>query len=211
MPRHYDLGRRAEQQAETRGRILTAALDLYCDRGYAATTTGVVAAAADVAPGTVRNHFPTLHDLAQAAGEQVLSDLAPPDPSILHGLATVGERVERLTQELVAFFERAEPWWSLLQRDPQLARAWAGLEERYERDLDRLLRAALGPLADDRVVMVVTATTVGPPLHYALRGAGLAATEAVRAQLGVIVPWLEAMGTERAGSSPAGRVRPATP
>jgi AcrR family transcriptional regulator len=200
MPRRYDLGRRAEHQAETQRRILAAALDLYRAQGYAATTTRAVAQAADVVPATVRNHFPTPSDLAQAAGDQVLRDLAPPDPSILDGLATTSERVERLAQELVAFFERSEAWWSLLQREPELARAWGGVADRYERDFGQLLRAALGPLADDPVVMVVTATTVGPPLHYALRGAGLSATAAVDAQIGLITPWLEAAERVRAGA-----------
>jgi AcrR family transcriptional regulator len=197
VPRRYDLGRRAEQRAETRRRILSAAVDLYRSKGYAATTTRAVAEAADVVPGTVRNHFPTLSDLAQAAGEQILVDLAPPDPSMLDGIATVGERVERLARELVVFFERSEAWWSLLQRDPELARAWAGVAEQYEVGFDRLLRATLGPMADDPVALVVTASTVGPPLHYALREAGLTATVAVEAQLSVIVPWLEAMERDR--------------
>jgi hypothetical protein len=95
------------------------------------------------------------------------------------------------------FFERSEAWWSLLQRDPELARAWAGVAEQYEVGFDRLLRATLGPMAEDPVALVVTATTVGPPLHYALRGAGLTATVAVEAQLSVIVPWLEAMERDR--------------
>jgi AcrR family transcriptional regulator len=208
VPRRYDLGRRAEQQVETRRRILAAAVDLYRSKGYAGATTRAVAEAADVVPGTVRNHFPTLSDLAQAAGEQILVDLAPPDPSILDGIATVGERVERLARELVAFFERSEAWWSLLQRDPELARAWARVAERYEVGFDRLLRSALGPLADDPVALVVTATTVGPPLHYALRGAGLTATVAVEAQLSVIVPWLDAMDRDPSGGWHSGRRQP---
>ncbi|OGO59524.1 MAG: hypothetical protein A2V85_09315 [Chloroflexi bacterium RBG_16_72_14] len=191
MPRAYRLGRRAEQQAETRRRILAVALELYRARGFAATTMRMIANAADVAQATVRNHFPTPLDLAVAAGEQVLDDLRPPDPSILDGLATTHERVERLTRELIAFFERGEPWWSALQRDPELARAWAGVSEAYEQGFARLLGAALGPLADDPVAMAVMANAVGPPLHYALRGAGLSPAAAVEAQLDVVVPWLE--------------------
>jgi AcrR family transcriptional regulator len=210
MPRRYDLGRRAEQQAETRRRIVAATLDLYQARGYSATTTRAVAEAADVVPATVRNHFPTLSDLAQAAGEQILADLAPPDPSILDGLPTAGARVERLARELVAFFERSEDWWSLLQREPELARAWAGVAERYERSFDRLLRAALGPLADDPVAMVVAATTIGPPLHYALRGAGLSAMAAVDAQLSLIAPWLETASRETGIATRSGRRRSGT-
>jgi AcrR family transcriptional regulator len=191
MPRPYRLGRRAEQQDDTRRRILSAALGLYRVRGYAATTTRAVAQAADVAPATVRNHFPTPHALAIAAGEAVLRDLRPPDPAILDGLTTVPERFERLIGELVGFFQRGESWWSMLQSDTELARAWAPLAEMNEQAFGRLLEAALGPLASDPVAMAVTGTTVGPPLHYALRGAGVPADQAAEVQVGVIVPWLE--------------------
>jgi AcrR family transcriptional regulator len=201
MPRTYRLGRRAEQQAETRRRILEAALGLYRQGGYAAATTVAVADAADVARATVRNHFPTPLDLAVAAGDQVLDDLRPPDPSMFDGLASTADRVERLARELVAFFERGEPWWSVLQRDADLARAWTGAAEAYETGYARLLRGALGPLADDPVAVAVTSNTVGPPLHYALRSAGLSPDDAVDAQLSVILPWLERR------ESPSGRER----
>jgi AcrR family transcriptional regulator len=191
MPRPYRLGRRADQQADTRRRILAAALDLYRAGGYAAATTRAVAKAADVAPATVRNHFRTPLALAAAAGEQVLHDLRPPDPSILDGLTTVAQRIERLTSELVAFFDRGQPWWFVLQRDPELSQAWTGVAQAYEQGFIRLLRATLGPLADDPVVMAVTGNAVGPALHYALRGAGVSSADAVDAQRSVIIPWLE--------------------
>jgi AcrR family transcriptional regulator len=191
MPRGYRLGRRADQQLATRRRILAAAVDLYRERGYAGTTIRAVADAADVVPGTVRNHFPSPFALAQAAGQQALIDLQPPDSAILDGLSTIPERVERVVRELVPFFARGEAWWSLLQRDPELARAWAGAAEAYERGFQRLLRAALGESADDPAAMAIAATTVGPALHYALRGAGLSPADAADAQVAVIVPWLE--------------------
>jgi len=200
MPRQYRLGRRAEQQAATRRRILAAALDLYRSGGFGAATTRAVASAADVAPATVRNHFPTPRALAEAAGDQVLGDLQPPDPSIFDGLATTTARVERLTRDLIAFFERGGPWWMVIQRDPELAEAWSGVSRSYEEGFARLVRAALGPLAGDRVATTVTSVAVGPPLHFALRGAGLSEADAVEAQLGVILPWLAA----REGHDPGG-------
>jgi AcrR family transcriptional regulator len=191
MPRAYRLGRRADQQLDTRRRILAAAIELYGERGYAGTTIRAVADAADVVPGTVRNHFPTPLALAEAAGEQALTDLQPPDASILEGLSTIPERVERAARELISFFARGEKWWSILQRDPELARAWGAAADAYEHGFQRLLRTALGELADDPAAMAIATTTVGPPLHYALRGAGLSAAAAVDAQVEVIVPWLE--------------------
>lgn len=191
MPRPYRLGRRAEQQAETRDRILGAAVELYRTLGYAGTTTKAVAHAADVAPATVRNHFATPEALAAAAGTRILDDLRPPDPSIVEGDPSLASRVAKLAVELAAYFERGSPWWPVLQRDPELAAAWAGVAEAAELGLVRLFRAALGPLADDPVAMAVARTTIGPPLHITLLMSGLSRSDAVEAQLDVVIPWLE--------------------
>lgn len=191
MPRPYRLGRRAEQQAETKDRILGAAVELYRTRGYAGTTTKAVAQAADVAPATVRNHFATPEALATAAGTRILDDLRPPDPSIVEGDPSLASRIARLAVALAAYFERGDPWWPVLQRDPELAAAWAAVAEAAELGLVRLFRAALGPLADDPVAMAVARTTIGPPLHITLLMSGLSRSDAVEAQLEVVIPWLE--------------------
>jgi AcrR family transcriptional regulator len=51
-------GRRATRKRDTRGRLLAQARRLFAERGYEATTIRDVAAAADVAVGTVFVHFP---------------------------------------------------------------------------------------------------------------------------------------------------------
>src|SRR5215208_6339178 len=140
MPRPYRLGRRADAQVATRERILAAALRLYRDGGLAAATTRAVATVADVAPATVRNHFPSATDLAIAAGASMLEELRPPDPSTLKGLPSIAARVERLTRELIAFFDRGESWWWVIQRDPELAKAWAGVTEAYDAGFIALVR-----------------------------------------------------------------------
>jgi AcrR family transcriptional regulator len=56
--RTYTLGRRAEQQAETRQRIAEAALDLHTRVGPARTTISMIAEQAGVQRHTVYAHFP---------------------------------------------------------------------------------------------------------------------------------------------------------
>ena len=51
-------------------------------------------------------------------------------------------------------------------------------------------RASL-KIQDDPVAMAVTRTTIGPPLHYMLLMTGLSRSDAVEAQLDVVIPWLE--------------------
>jgi TetR/AcrR family transcriptional repressor of nem operon len=53
--------------ADTRGRILGAALELFCGRGFAAVGTQEICARAGVLKGTLYHFFPTKTDLALAA------------------------------------------------------------------------------------------------------------------------------------------------
>jgi AcrR family transcriptional regulator len=200
MPRQYNLGQRAASKADTRARIVAAALEIYRDRGMAAATNLAVARAADVAPGTVRNHFPDQRDLAQAVFEAVLAELRIPTEAILDGVDGLRQRVERLARELAAFYERSEPWWRAYEREPDLIRAWGGGVDRYYADIERLMRAALGELATDERSVAVVASVIGPPTFFALKARGLSVDEAVELTLELAVPWLERRHAESASA-----------
>ena len=85
MPRPYRLGRRAAPKAEVRERIIAAALVIYAERGLAGASNLSIAKAADVAPATVRNHFPEPGDLAQAVFAADARGVADPDAGDLRG------------------------------------------------------------------------------------------------------------------------------
>lgn len=53
------MGRREEQKARRQRAIFEAAMRLFREKGFAATTIDEIAAAADVAKGTFFNYFPT--------------------------------------------------------------------------------------------------------------------------------------------------------
>lgn len=189
MPRRYTLGKRGEAQVETRHRIIEATLRLYREVGVAATTVPVVAKAADVAPATVRNHFPGPTDLAEAAADAILADVGMPDEAIFEGAGGPIERLERLLRELASFFERATGWWQVREADRGGLDAWALPEARYNARTEALIRIAVAPLEDDPVVVgVIGAVLVH--VYFAARTSGLAPAEAVDVQLGLLVPWL---------------------
>ena len=58
MPRKYELKERARRQAETRQRIVEAAVDLHGTLGPARTTISAIAERAGVQRLTVYRHFP---------------------------------------------------------------------------------------------------------------------------------------------------------
>jgi len=191
MPRSYDLGRRAAPKADTRARIVAAALDIYRERGYAGASNLAIAKAADVAPATVRNHFPEPEGLARAVFDAMLGELNVPTPAIFDGLTGVRERVRRLARELAAFYERSAPWWRLYEREPELITVWGGGVDDYYADVDGLIRAALGELASDERSVAIVSAVIGPPTFFALKARGFDDQAAVDLTLEVVLPWLE--------------------
>lgn len=191
MPRSYNLGRRAAPKADVRARIVAAALEIYRERGFAGASNLAIARGADVAPGTVRNHFPDSGDLARAVFDAMLQELQIPTRAIFDGAADLAARITRLATELAAFYERSEPWWRAYQREPELISAWGGGVDQTYADIERLIRAALGELANDEPSVAVVASVIGPPTFFALRARGLSSEDAVRLSRELTLPWLE--------------------
>jgi AcrR family transcriptional regulator len=63
------VGRHGRRRRENRRRILLAAMELFTERGIDAVTVEEIAERADVARGTVFNHFSTKEILCQCMGE----------------------------------------------------------------------------------------------------------------------------------------------
>jgi AcrR family transcriptional regulator len=197
VPRAYNLGRRTVAKADTRDRIVAAALAIYRDHGLAGASHLAIARAADVAPATVRNHFPDPQDLPRAVFEALLVELEVPKPAIFEGARDLRSRITLLARELAAFYERSEPWWRAYEREPDLIRAWSGGVDQYYADIEGLMRMALGELADDDLSLAVVASVIGPPTFFALRARGLSSAETVGLSLELALPWLERRRAQR--------------
>src|SRR3954462_10108184 len=80
--RKYDRKRRAEQQAETRRRIVEAMVALHGEVGPARTTISAVAERAGVERLTVYRHFADETAMFQACSAHFAAEVAPyPDPA----------------------------------------------------------------------------------------------------------------------------------
>lgn len=102
MSRPYTLKKRAERQAQTRRRIIEAAVALHTSIGPAATTFSMVAEKAGVQRHTLYAHFPDERGLLMACSGHVQEQDPPPDASAWRGLK---DRRERLTAGLSAVYE----------------------------------------------------------------------------------------------------------
>jgi AcrR family transcriptional regulator len=169
--------RRSEHVAQTRERILEAALELFSKRGAHATTMNEVARRADVSPTTVTNHFPTNESLIEAVVDRVLADIQVPDSTIFTGTRSLAGRVRVLTVAMFAFFERTVHWFELLGDElgevPALARA----EAAFWNSIRQLYELALAG-SDDALLAKATAGLLHPATFGALKAAGMSVDEA---------------------------------
>ena len=98
----YEQKRRAEQQSETRRRIVVAIVALHREVGPARTTISAIAERAAVERLTVYRHFADEAAMFQACSAHFAAEVAPPDPTTWAG---VPEPAERLRAALLAFYD----------------------------------------------------------------------------------------------------------
>jgi AcrR family transcriptional regulator len=190
VPRKYTMGKRAGAVAQTRARIVEAAMSLYQEQPVGSTSMQEVARRADVAPGTVLNHFATPDELAEAVVSELVRTLEAPTPSVFDGLDGVRARLGALARSLAGFFERSEPWFHVHQREHEQVAAFAAGARRFDEEVERLIRTALGPGCHERTVSAVRAL-MSPPVFGALRTRdGLTSEEAGDLVTEILVAWL---------------------
>lgn len=142
MTRKYELKRRAERQAETRRRIVEAAVGLHETVGPARATISAIAERAGVQRLTVYRHFPDERALFAACTGHYLSANPPPDPEPWAGISDPEARLRRALTEVYAYYERTEPMFSSSVRDaplkPVVFEVLAPFFEHWERMRDVL-------------------------------------------------------------------------
>jgi AcrR family transcriptional regulator len=101
MTRTYTLKRRAQQQAETRQRIVEATVDLHSSVGPARTTLSMIAERAGIQRHTLYAHFPDERSLFLACSGLTTERDPLPDAGPWQ---TIEDRYERLRVGLVAIY-----------------------------------------------------------------------------------------------------------
>jgi AcrR family transcriptional regulator len=104
-----------ERRAETRAQLLAAAADLFARKGFHATSTEAVAAAADRTTGALYDHFDGKQGLLVALLELWIGQT----------MVDLGERVEAAPD---VDGRLGELWRGLIRRDAESGDAWLLLE-----------------------------------------------------------------------------------
>jgi AcrR family transcriptional regulator len=128
-------GLRARKKARTRAAIEDAALRLFLERGYAATTIDEIAAAVEVSPRTVLRYFASKEEVLFSRERETVRTLgallaarSPQEPLLLAARAALTQ----LAAAYDATRERRLSWAHLVRGTPALAGAYLELLAGFE-------------------------------------------------------------------------------
>ncbi|WHT16546.1 TetR family transcriptional regulator [Crossiella sp. CA-258035] len=174
----------AARGREARERLLSAAVELIPERGWAAVSTRVLAERAGVTPSVVHYHFPAVQALLREAAvgamgqllaglDEVLATARTPAEAVDALVASVGEHTG--TDPLSLLFVEA---FLAATRDEELRREIGAVLDGFRQRLGEWL-AGLGVAEPWETAAVLAATIDGLLLHRGL-GAGLDTTAVLR-------------------------------
>lgn len=118
MGRPYRQTKRAEQRADTRRRIIEAAVDLHGSIGPAQTTVSMIAERAGVQRHTFYAHFPDEQGLYMACSGLTLERDPLPDPATWKGLRGT-ERLRAGLDSIYGYYERNAELLACVFRDAE--------------------------------------------------------------------------------------------
>jgi AcrR family transcriptional regulator len=119
MARTYTMKRRAERQAETRQRIVEAAVELHGSVGPARTTFSMVAERAGVQRHTLYAHFPDERSLYLACSGLAFERDPVPEATVWRAITDPGERLRTGLAALYDWYERNAELTGAVLRDAE--------------------------------------------------------------------------------------------
>lgn len=153
--RKYIKRKRADQQAQTRQRIVEAAMHLHEELGPRETSISAVAQRAGVQRLTVYRHFPDEASLLQACSSHWFERNPPPDPSRWKDLAPYA-RSNAALAALYAYYRNTQDMLHSVYRDQDLVPELAAPMQRFQDYLDSL--------RDDLVIQLRPTAAMRRPL-----------------------------------------------
>jgi AcrR family transcriptional regulator len=144
MARTYTLKRRAEQQADTRRKIVEAAVELHGSVGPAQTTVSMIAERAGVQRHTFYAHFPDDRSLFLACSGLAMARDPFPDVAPLQALEDPIARLRAGLRALYDWYGRNAQLIACVARDAEHHALTREMSEMRRAPLMAALRGALG-------------------------------------------------------------------
>jgi AcrR family transcriptional regulator len=170
------MGARADAVAETKTRIVSAAMELHAKRGVLATRWEEIAEQAGVSVATMYRHFPSLKELVPACARTVFDLIAPLTvEQAMAKYATLDDPSERLAflvRANVHCYGRGEDWLHAAYRErdfiPELDAALRIIQDSVRALAEAAMQRRLGKVEEATLF-----TLLDFPFYRALRSAGL--------------------------------------
>lgn len=189
MKRAYRQGKRAEAAAETRRRIVEAAVALYASVGPRLTTVAEIARRAGVERLTVYNHFPSEAELAGACHAHWLALHPRPDFEAFAATEKRGARLRAALDALYRWYEATEPMTANVARDAAWMPSLAAIQSDTDASTKRLVEILLPGWDDrERVRASLSAAIDFATWQLLVRRSGVAHEKAVE----LAVDWVKA-------------------
>ena len=186
MSRVYNLKKRAEQQADTRLRIVEAAVDLHGSIGPAATTVSMVAERAGVQRHTLYAHFPDERALLMACSGLVEERDPLPDATAWRDIADSRKRLSAGLRAIYDWYERNAALLACVLRDAEYYPLTREISDLRFGPAAAAWREVLGtklPAKQRSMLVLALSFSTWRTLAH---GAGLAPAAAVRAMVHAI-------------------------
>jgi AcrR family transcriptional regulator len=179
VTRRYELKKRAERQAETRQRIVEAAVQLHRTKGPARTTFSDIAALAGVQRHTLYRYFPDERQMGLACSGHHFEQSPPPDAAEWEGIEDPSERLRVGLRALYAWYERNEDMFSCVLRDAEVHPLTREMFELRSREpMSRVRRALAAGLGSSRRARAALDLALDFHAWRRLRESGLDAADA---------------------------------
>ena len=93
-----------ERSAETRSKLIGAAISLIGKRGYANLTTPEIAAAAGVSRGALQHHFSSRYDLIAAVNDRLTNDMLALGEDLQAGTLPLAKRIDAVIEHYLSVY-----------------------------------------------------------------------------------------------------------
>jgi AcrR family transcriptional regulator len=180
-------GLRERKKQRTRESIASAALELFGERGYAATTVADIGAAADVSERTVFTYFPTKEDILfsdLADFRERLGEALAQRPAGASALDTLRDFV---VENLGSIDESSRLRWEIVSHDEHLLSHQRARHVELGDTIAAAVANELGEGADDFRLQLVTAAVIAAVTAVYEHRNGVASRSASRAQALAVV------------------------
>lgn len=185
---NYHSPLRARQAAETRRSIIDSAVELFCERGWTATTLPAIAERAGVSVDTIYNTFGTKSALLMAVvdvaivGDDEETPMAERDDFAAFAAGRRAQRLRTGVRYTMGVYERSVPLLATLREAAASDDAARARLTQYDQDRRDLVAAGmvliLGDEPGDGVVDGVWALVSPETYTYLIDGRGWSQTEA---------------------------------